>query len=59
MEMNNDYTGKDNTLPVCPICGNTMPQNKTICWCCEHEPKLGLNQTCGKDSCEINFNEKE
>ena len=48
---------EDNNLPICPICGNTMPADKKICWCCEHEPKLGLNKekNCGKDSCEIKF----
>ncbi len=48
-------------VPICPICGNTMPAGKTICWCCEHEPKLGLNkeESCGKDSCEIDFDKKE
>jgi len=48
-------------LPRCEICGDPVPPGHTICWCCEHEPKLGLNkeQNCGKDSCEINFDEKE
>lgn len=49
-------------IPVCPICGNTMPADKKICWCCEHEEKLGLvkkEHNCGKDSCEINFNVEE
>ena len=49
-------------VPICPICGNTMPADKKICWCCEHEPKLGIKKdvpTCGEDSCEIDFNSKE
>ena len=50
-----------NDLPTCPLCGTTLPPGKVICWCCEHEPKLGIKkeQTCGKDSCEINFNKEE
>ena len=50
-----------NDIPTCPICGNTLPPGKVICWCCEHEEKLGLtkkdNHECGKDSCEIDFSE--
>lgn len=47
-------------VPTCPICGNTMPPDKKICWCCEHEPKLGIKKDnqC-KDSCEIDFTKKE
>ena len=50
-----------NDLPTCPICGNTLPPGKVICWCCEHEAKLGLKKSeehaheCGSDSCEIDF----
>lgn len=48
-------------VPTCPICGNTMPADKKICWCCEHEAKLGLTKkkehNCGEDSCEIDFTE--
>ena len=53
---------ENNEIPICPICGNTMPADNKICWCCEHEEKLGLvkkEHNCGKDSCEINFNEEE
>ena len=27
-------------LPRCKICGATVPIGKTLCWCCEHGPKL-------------------
>ena len=27
-------------LPRCKICGATIPEGKTLCWCCEHGPKL-------------------
>jgi len=27
-------------LPVCKICGATVPAGKELCWCCEHGPKL-------------------
>ena len=54
-------TQESNNIPTCPICGNTIPADKKICWCCEHEEKLGLTKkdytTCGSDSCEINFTE--
>ena len=51
---------ENNEIPTCPICGTTLPPGKVICWCCEHEPKLGINKkndehNCGEDSCEIDF----
>ena len=52
---------KNKEIPICPICGNTMPADKVICWCCEHEEKLGLTKkdkhSCGEDNCEIDFTE--
>ena len=24
----------------CPICGDTTPEGKLLCWCCEHTSKL-------------------
>lgn len=52
---------KQMKLPTCEICGEPVPAGHTICWCCEHEPKLGLSkeQPCGKDTCEINFDVEE
>lgn len=45
-------------LNRCEICGDTTPPGKTLCWCCEHTPKLHHaekeKQACeGKDFCEI------
>ena len=47
---------KDISLPVCKKCGATVPSGKTLCWCCEHTPKLhsSQNKDCDfSDSCEI------
>lgn len=43
-------------LPTCKKCGATVPPGKTLCWCCEHTPKLHVaeEQSCdSKDACEL------
>ena len=32
----------------CIKCGDTVPDGKTLCWCCEHGPKLhtATNNKC-------------
>ena len=45
-------------LPVCKKCGATVPPGKTLCWCCEHTPKLHRpeEQSCdSKDACELDL----
>ena len=46
-------------LPKCKICGATVPNGKDLCWCCEHGPKLHVDSTECKDSCEIKFNNEQ
>lgn len=45
-------------LPTCKKCGATVPPGKTLCWCCEHTPKLHPmeKQSCeSKDVCELDL----
>lgn len=45
-------------LPTCKKCGATVPPGKTLCWCCEHTPKLHPmeKRDCeSKDACELNL----
>ena len=27
-------------IKKCEKCGDPVPEGKTLCWCCEHTPKL-------------------
>ena len=43
-------------LPKCKKCGETVPEGKDLCWCCEHTPKLHKPEKwakCGEDKCNI------
>lgn len=46
-------------LPICEKCGvNTVPPGKKLCWCCEHTPKLHVDdkRSCvSKDACDPNL----
>ena len=47
-------------LPKCEICGDPVPAGHAICWCCEHEPKLGIKKEVKcDDSCEIDFEQRK
>ena len=55
-------SAKEIELPRCKICGDTVPQGKELCWCCEHTPKLHKMEKphdCKEDSCEIHFPKKD
>lgn len=45
----------------CRKCGDTVPNGKDLCWCCEHTPKLHPmeHKGCNHDSCEIDFTQKD
>lgn len=46
--------------PTCPVCGDPVPEGKTLCWCCEHGTKLHKDeQKKCEDSCEIESIPKE
>lgn len=45
-------------VPVCKKCGDPVPNGKTLCWCCEHGPKLHVDHSadkCGEDSCKLHL----
>ena len=35
--------GWKDDLPTCKVCGDVVPYGKTLCWCCEHGPKLHVD----------------
>ena len=43
----------------CPVCGDPVPEGKTLCWCCEHGKKLHSDEKKCDDSCEIEPTHKE
>lgn len=32
-------------MKTCKICGDPVPHNKEICWCCSHEATLHKDST--------------
>lgn len=43
----------------CRKCGDTVPNGKDLCWCCEHTPKLHPMTGCDHDKCDIHFTQKD
>ena len=47
-------------MNTCKKCGGPAPDGHEICWICEHEPKLGIQDKteehkCFNDACPIEF----
>ena len=43
-----------NDINKCKQCGDTAPEGKDLCWCCEHDGKLHpMTEKPCKDSCDI------